>query len=373
MSLQVRPISRDEHIDVLTRRGSASFLQCPSWGEVKAQWRHESLGWQDPTGALVGAALVLYRPMPVLRRYLAYLPEGPAIPWEVAAKDLATWLDPLVSHLRGAGCFGVKMGPPVPTRRWSAATLKTVVAAGGATRLTDVEPDERFSDGAAVAEALTAAGWRPPKKGNGFAAGQPQHVFQVPLAGRTEAELLTGFNQQWRRNVKKADKSGVDVSHGGAENLPEFHAVYLETAARDGFTPRPLDYFQRMWTALHNEDPDRIRLYLARHEGDVVAATIMVRVGSHAWYSYGASTLAKRDVKGSNAIQWRMMRDALAAGADVYDLRGISDTLDPDDPLFGLIGFKLGTGGEAVEYVGEWDLPLNRPLFRAVEFYLARR
>ena len=99
----------------------------------------------------------------------------------------------------------------------------------------------------------------------------------------------------------------------------------------------------------------------------------MVLVGSHAWYSYGASTSAKRDVRGSNAIQWRMMRDALAAGADVYDLRGISDTLDPDDPLFGLIGFKLGTGGEAVEYVGEWDLPLHRPLFRAVELYLARR
>ena len=55
-----------------------------------------------------------------------------------------------------------------------------------------------------------------------------------------------------------------------------------------------------------------------------------------------------------------MMRDALDAGADVYDLRGISDTLDADDPSFGLIQFKLGTGGEACEYLGEWDCPLNR-------------
>ncbi len=51
---------------------------------------------------------------------------------------------------------------------------------------------------------------------------------------------------------------------------------------------------------------------------------------------------------------------ALARGADVYDLRGITDTLDEDDKHVGLIQFKVGTGGEAVEYVGEWDLPLNR-------------
>ena len=75
----------------------------------------------------------------------------------------------------------------------------------------------------------------------------------------------------------------------------------------------------------------------------------------------------------SNAIQWAMMRDARDAGAAVYDLRGITDTLDADDKLFGLIQFKVGTGGRAVEYLGEWDLPLNRVLFKAFELYLARR
>ena len=44
---------------------------------------------------------------------------------------------------------------------------------------------------------------------------------------------------------------------------------------------------------------------------DLVAATTMTQVGRHAWYSYGASTSHKRDVRGSNAIQWRMITDAL--------------------------------------------------------------
>ena len=68
-----------------------------------------------------------------------------------------------------------------------------------------------------------------------------------------------------------------------------------------------------------------------------------------------------------------MMSDALEAGATVYDLRGITDTLDPNDPHVGLIQFKVGTGGEAVEYVGEWDLPLNKPLYTAFDLYMRRR
>jgi vancomycin resistance protein VanK len=201
--------------------------------------------------------------------------------------------------------------------------------------------------------------------------GHPQFKYEIPLAGRTEDELLRGMNQLWRRNIKRAAKEGVEVTVG--EDLKAFHDLYVHTAERDRFTPRPLGYFETMFAALRAEDPERIRLYQARHQGDLVAATILVRVGAHAWYSYGASSTEKRDVRGSNAIQWAMIRDAIAAGADVYDLRGITDTLDPDDSHVGLIQFKVGTGGEAVEYAGEWDLPINRLLYTAFDTYMLRR
>ena len=371
MPLTVAPIGAQEHLGFLASRPSASFLQCPSWGQVKREWRSESIGWYDDQGTLVGVGLVLYRRIPRMTRSLAYLPEGPVIDW--AADDLEGWLAPMVAHLQAQGAFGVKMGPPVPLRRWTAGTIKAAVAAKSAKRLVDVPADTTEPVAERVAATLHRLGWRSPENDGGFAAGQPQYVFQVPLAGRDEPALLAGLNQLWRRNIKKADKAGVEVLTGTVSDLPAFHSLYLETAARDGFTGRPLAYFAQMWSAMTTEDPDRIRLYLARHEGDLVAATTMVRVGNHAWYSYGASSGAKREVRGSNAIQWRMLRDAHAAGAAVYDLRGITDTLDESDAHFGLIQFKLGTGGEAVEYLGEWDLPLNRLLFKAFELYLSRR
>ncbi len=389
-ALTVRPVSEDEHLAHLRSRSSASFLQTPAWGRVKSDWRRESLGWfrPSPDGSgeeMVGAALVLYRQLPKVNRSLAYLPEGPVLDWAGAADDLPAWLDPLTAHLTHQGAFGVRMGPPVVTRRWSAQQVKDGVADPGTTRLADLAPSVREPLGAALVSGLRRLGWRHQGAEGGFAAGQPQYVFQVPLVHadgtpRTEEEVLKGMNQLWRRNIKKAVKEGVEVATADPGDparleaeLASFHALYVHTAERDHFTPRPLSYFRTMAEALGAEDPDRFRLFTARHEGDLVAATIAIRVGTHAWYSYGASSTEKREVRGSNAVQWAMVRDALAAGAHVYDLRGITDTLDPEDPHVGLIQFKVGTGGEAVEHVGEWDLPINRVLYRAFDLYLRRR
>lgn len=387
-TLTVRALTPQQHLDVLRRitaeGGAASFLQTPAWGEVKSEWTAGSIGWflpgDGPDAAAeraVGVGLVLYRQLPRVRRFLAYLPEGPVIDW--VSDDLQAWLEPMVRHLRKAGAFGVRMGPPVVTRRWDAASVKQGVSDAAVQRLGDVPPTERSQDGARVVSQLQELGWRPQVTEGGFAAGQPQYTFEIPLRSaegspRSEEDVLAGMNQQWRRNIKKAAKAGVEVTHGDpGRDLKAFHDLYAHTAERDHFTPRPLGYFETMFTALLAEEPDRIRLYLARHEGVLVAATVWVRVGGHTWYSYGASSTEKREVRGSNAVQWAMIRDALAAGADVYDLRGITDTLDPDDSHVGLIQFKVGTGGEAVEYAGEWDLPLNRVIYRAFSTYMARR
>ncbi|HBF83156.1 MAG TPA: peptidoglycan bridge formation protein FemAB [Streptomyces sp.] len=373
MSFHLKAITREDHLAFVRSRPAVSHMQVPSWAEVKPDWRAQSLGWFDGNGRLVGAGLVLLRPLPKLQRYLAYLPEGPVIDWP--APDLELWLEPMLAYLKQQGAFSVKMGPPVVVRRWSAEAVKAAIADPQAQRLCDVEPTTHQPRAFDIADRLRRMGWRQTEPGgeDGFAAGQPRYVFQVPFAGRSLEEVHRGLNQQWRRNIKKAEKAGVKVVQGGYEGLPAFHEIYVETAERDRFVPRPLAYFQRMWTALTAEDPDRMRLYLAHHEGEVLAAATMLTVGEHVWYSYGASTSRKREVQPNNAIQWRMMSDAHELGAAVYDFRGITDTLEESNHLLGLLRFKAGSGGEAVEYLGEWDYPLNKVLHKALELYMSRR
>ncbi|MFD9792279.1 lipid II:glycine glycyltransferase FemX [Streptomyces sp. NPDC059070] len=372
--LRLRGLSLAEYRSFLATRSGVSFLQQPSWADVKDQWSSETVGWHRDSGELAGAALVLYRQFPGTRKYFAYLPEGPVADW--ADPEIDRWLGPLLRHLRRAGAFAVRIGPSPAYRRWSAPLLKS--ATGPGRQIGDVLASEVDPLGTAVADRLRSRGWRRCGGDDGDADAQPRHVFQVSLAGRSADELWSGLNQEWRRNVRAAKKAGVEVVIGGAADLPEFYRLLRITEERDGFRlGRSLAYYERQYAVLNEEHPGRMRLYLALHRGEVLAAHTMITVGDRVWYQTGASADHRREVRPSNALQWQMLLDAHALGAQVYDMRGVPSTLDPDDRPFGLLRWKLGTGGQVVETLGEWETPMqgtaNHALYRAFQAYLARR
>ncbi|MEV6007626.1 peptidoglycan bridge formation glycyltransferase FemA/FemB family protein [Streptomyces sp. NPDC051976] len=377
-ALRLRVLPAEVHAALLRAPGpyTASFLQTPAWARVKAGWQAQSLGWVDARERLVGSALVLFRQLPGVRRSFAYLPEGPLVDW--ADPQLDRWLEPLLDHLRGTGAFAVRMGPPLAYRRWTARTLKD--AAGPGRRVADVLPDLVEPLGAAVSDRLRDAGWRRCGEDGQGGDAQPRLVFEVPLAGRSLDDLWTGLNQEWRRNIKKAAKSRVYTRIEGPEALPAFHNLLRITERRDGFDlGRSLEYYQRQYAELNAEAPGRMRLYTARHEGEMLAAHTLLTApdGNRVWYQTGASADHRREVRPSNALQWRMLCDAQSMGAAVYDMRGVTDDLDPAARAHGLLRWKLGTGGDAVETLGEWELPLhgavNKTLHRAMHAYLTHR
>jgi lipid II:glycine glycyltransferase (peptidoglycan interpeptide bridge formation enzyme) len=359
MNLRVSPISKEQHLGYVNSLPSASFLQTPAWGSVKSEWKSESIGWFDDDEQ-IGAALLLLRKLPSLSKWFAYIPEGPLLNWRAPINEIDRALALLLEYAKDKGVFLLRIGPLVEKSSWSTSTMKAALASEETTTLTDLRPDSINLGAVELCNFLKSSGWRPPKSEDGFGLGQPQFVYQLSLADKSRDDLLSGFNQLWRRNLKRSLKEEVAVEAGSREDLATFHDIYLETAERDHFSPRPLSYFQNMWDAMRAESQDRFSLYLARWQGEVIASTIMVRVGDHAWYSYGASSSRGREARGSNAIQWQMIQDSLDSGALTYDLRGITSTLDPKDSHAGLIQFKLGVGGHVVEYVGEWDYQFSR-------------
>ena len=374
--MTVNPISAVRHEAFVRGQRSVGFQQVPSWGGVKTAWRSESVGWFEGR-ELVGVGLVLYRPVPRFdRRALAYVPWGPVIDW---TGDIGASIDPLAAHVRAEGAFALRVAPPVRTHLWRSSRVKEGLADHQVMRLLDVASDATNPVGSHVESWLRDAGWLPQSATDGFGAGQPQYTFELPLLGaddtpQTDSALLGGMNQQWRRNIKRSDKEGVEVTTStGSDNVRAFHDLYVETAERDHLVPRPLRYFETLLAELNADESGVATLYLARHDGNLVAAAIGIRIGAHAWYVYGASSNDSREVRGSNACQWAMIRDARDAGGDVYDMRGITPTVDEADPHVGLIRFKVGTGGHAVRYVGEWDLPLRPPAYRAFRLYMQYR
>jgi lipid II:glycine glycyltransferase (peptidoglycan interpeptide bridge formation enzyme) len=364
--LTVREISADEAVETLLELGG-SFLQTPAWGRAKQGWRRTHLGWFDASGARVGAGLVLSRTIPRLSRSYAYLPEGPGLPWDLVATEPARWLDPLVAWAKGRKAFALRLGYPVVSRIWDREPVKKQVVENGLLSFTTLPTTVDNPTARSLEAWLDRNGWLP-LGADGVAVGQPRLLCIVDLRGRTEAELLKGMNQQWRRNVKKAEKAGVQVRAVGPEGLDTFHELYVESAQRDNFLPRPKAYFDAMVRAFDSEGAGTgdaelrvsARFYEAHVDGDVLASALMIRFGRTFSYLYGGSTERNRDARASNALQWQAMRDAAAAGCDAYDFRGFNTSLGATSPLTGLLLFKLGAGADVVEMVGERELVISR-------------
>jgi lipid II:glycine glycyltransferase (peptidoglycan interpeptide bridge formation enzyme) len=113
----------------------------------------------------------------------------------------------------------------------------------------------------------------------------------------------------------------------------------------------------------------RVRLYLARHKGDILAGALVAFFGGYATYLHGASSNYKRNLMAPYALHWMIMQQAKQAGFVYYDLYGINKKLWP-----GVTRFKIGFGGEEVVYPGAYDIvfkPVNYKIYKTLRF--ARR
>jgi lipid II:glycine glycyltransferase (peptidoglycan interpeptide bridge formation enzyme) len=137
------------------------------------------------------------------------------------------------------------------------------------------------------------------------------------------------------------------------------------TAARDAFGARPLAYYRDALAAFGS----RGHLFLARREGETLAAVMTFHFGDSATYLYGASADRGRRHMPNHRLQWAAMRHARADGRRWYDFWGVPDEIgqaavagrDPENVpigeggLWGVWGFKRGFGGEVFRTVGAWD------------------
>lgn len=94
-----------------------------------------------------------------------------------------------------------------------------------------------------------------------------------------------------------------------------------------------------------------------------LSGSIYLYYGNKAWYLYGASENILRDTMPNFAMQWSMICDSIDLGCDLYDFRGVSGDLNPENPLYGLYKFKKGFNGNFVEFIGEFDIVVDNGIY----------
>ena len=212
-------------------------------------------------------------------------------------------------------------------------------------------------------------------KQEGEWASAPKSFYKAPMdiqppssvilnISRPLEDILKGMKDRARRNIRTAEKNGVNVTSHGIEKLSLWYELYKETAIRDRISIHPESYYRRLFELASQQKRLDIRLYLASVEGDTIAGIIALVEEMEATYLYGASADRRRETMPAYALQWQAIQDAKASGCLEYDFFGIPPVDDPDHPMYGLYRFKTGWGGAIIHRPGCWDYPCWPLLYR---------
>lgn len=360
----IREISRDEYWRFLRTYPDATYQQTPEWGEARrAQWEPQLIGWFDSASELCAAAVLRYRRIPGVGRSFVFIPQGPLLDW--TGPHLTEQLEDLGAYLRSHRVFGVRITPMISLRKWDAATVKAGLADPDMTRISAMEATEVNPKGLRLVSTLSAAGWREAPYEKHTSATYPRFNYWLDLAGRSEQDVLAGTAKSWRHNVRKAERGGIAVTSGSREDLDDVHRLYAETARRQNFPAHPRAHFEAVWENLSNNFPGHFNLKVAHYQGSAVAVSATAQVGSLVQSLFAATSTERTGIRPSNAVWWALIQQALVDGAELFDLGGVADTLDENDPTAGLVRFKAAMGADVHEYIGAWDLPLQPWLYAA--------
>ncbi len=323
-------ISKDrycEYEQFVSNHERGEFIQSSLWEKVKKGWLFEAVVSRDEGGCINGACGVFIKKLPLLGTSFLYSPKG------------------YICDVHNEGILdNLKAGIDCIAKKHNALAIK-------------IDPDIPMSDVRYI-NYMKSRSFKHIYGKHGMETVQPRFNYRLPLANRTEEDLFNNFSTKTRYNIRYAIKKGVTVEVKGLEGIDDFMQLYTVTAKRDGFKPRPRDYFTRLLTALG----DRARIYIGYYNSEPVCGAVTTNYAGKCSYVYGASSNRHRNVMPNYLMQWEMIKWGLSTGCRLYDFLGISgDFENKENPLFGLYRFKRGFNGYIDELVGEFDY-IYRPL-----------
>jgi len=182
---------------------------------------------------------------------------------------------------------------------------------------------------------------------------------------KPEAEIQANLNQKTRYNSKLAYRKGVEAKlENNEKGLAVFLRLLYATAKRQGFLPHPNKYYQTVFETLYAKKMANI--LVAYYESTPIAAWMLFNYDRTLYYPYGGSSTEHRDLMASNLMAWEAIKLGQRLNCKLFDMWGATN--DKDSPYWGFTKFKLGYGGELVEYIDSYDFIVNPFVYYSFNF-----
>jgi lipid II:glycine glycyltransferase (peptidoglycan interpeptide bridge formation enzyme) len=179
-----------------------------------------------------------------------------------------------------------------------------------------------------------------------------------------EEELLDKMHPKTRYNIRVANRHGVKIIEDTSDKGFKIYLdLLLSTSKRQGFFIHNKDYHRNQWDILKKTDIPHI--FLAKYQNQILSAFMIFKFKNKIYYPYGASLDIQRQVMAPNLMMWEVIKWGKKNKCISFDMWG---SLAPDakegDFGYGFHRFKLGYGGQLVEFVGTYDFIINPLLYR---------
>jgi len=162
-----------------------------------------------------------------------------------------------------------------------------------------------------------------------------------------EDDILASFHRKTRKTLRQSADHGIVIREEddpvGWSALCDLSA---EMAARARVRPIDCSYVEaisRVWL----DGGRRGTVLVARHDGNAIAAFILIMYNSVATGPVMPSTRRFGDLPASHLLSWEAMRLAKAHGCTHWDSGGYSLSVHPGEPVWGINEFKRGFAPKA--------------------------
>ena len=253
-----------------------------------------------------------------------------------------------------------------------------------------------------------------------FEMNQPRYTFRLSLEPTIE-EITKNFHPTTRKIINKGNPYNLKLTKNDPKTIDKFLETMNQTAAREMIVNHSPDYYKNYYKVLNKEnmsdlyvvtvDVDNLKKTYQEKINDIknniekmsdekykdseknnnkkqeyinqlnkaekeyaniepikekeltLSAILTAKYGNKVWTLHGGNNTLLRELNANYFIYYEIIKDAKKENYEIIDFFGTTGDPKEDNPVYGIHLFKKRLGGEYTEFIGEFDLVVNKPAY----------
>lgn len=395
-------IDKNRYDTFVKNNPKGHFLQSYLWGEFAHLEKNlipHYVGVENAKNELIATALLLEKRLPLGLSYI-YIPRGPVLNYN-DEKLLTFFVSEIKKYAKKSKSIFIKIDPDLVINREDYLGEKK---------------DTTFSkDSIKIFKEL---GFKHLGFTKNFETMQPRYSFRIDNKLSLD-EIIDHFSKTTKQRIKKAENIGAEVRIGTIKDIEVFYKLMVLTENRKDFVTHNLKYYETLYklgekdkncllfigsinitnviknytdkiNALKeeekslknkenrskkensryneltkeleklNSDLEKYKNYKNEYGDEIIlSAHFIISYGNKAWVLYAGN----HNILSETYVNYKTYLEHIKYfhnKVEIYDQFGTIGDLNYDNPLLGLHEFKKKFGGDYVEFIGEFDLVLNK-------------